>query len=207
MAVRGTPTLGNVLNDAIARAKRTVGTALPGVVTAYDSSSGTCTVKPGVHRLVPSLVAMEDDEVEELPELQDVPVCWLVGRGIKVEASLSPGDTVLLICMERDISAWRSSGEPAEPGDARTHSWGSAVAIPGLVPRASPFPTPSDAAALASKLDSFLQAVSGLTLPTNLGSAITALTGLITAARAVVGGEDGVPGLLSTASEVLKLEG
>lgn len=157
------PVRGQVVRTAIdARLSRT-GVATPGTVVSYDAASATCTVRLGVHRLVPSANDADLDDVEEHPALQDVPVCWPVGRGFQVLGTLSPGDSVLLVCMDRDISGWRRTGQPAEPEDARVHSWSSAVAVPGLVPAQSPFPAPGDAAALASKVDEFLSALATCT--------------------------------------------
>ncbi len=167
-----TPTLASVILAAIDSRLRNTAKSLPGTVVAYDAGSQTCTVKPGVHRLVPSREVDGDDEVEVLPTLQHVPVCWLVGRGIQVKAELQAGDSVLLVALDRDADGWLDSGQPAEPEDARVHTWNSAVAIPGLVPATSPFPTPSDSAALASRLDALITLLAGLPV---VGTAVAAL--------------------------------
>ncbi len=167
-----TPTLASVINRAIDSRLRLTGVSLPGTVVSYDEDSQSCAVKPGVHRLVPSREVDGEDVVEVLPTIQGVPVCWLVGRGIQVKAKLEPGDTVLLICLDRDADGWMDTGQPAEPGDARNHSWANAVAIPGLVPSTSPFPAPTDAAALASYLDALITALKALPV---VGTAITTL--------------------------------
>jgi hypothetical protein len=157
----GTPSDAEVLQLAIDKRMRGRGGAMPGTVVSYDALKNTCAVDIGVHRLVPSIDDEDVDEVEELPTLQNVPVCWPVGRGIKVKAKLEAGDTVMLVCMDRDISAWRRTGKPSEPDDARMGSWQSAVAVPGLVPNTSPFEDPPDAAALASKLDMLIGILAG----------------------------------------------
>ncbi len=175
-----TPTLASVINMAIDSRMRNTGVSLPGTVVSYDEGSGLCAVKPGVHRLVPSREEDGEDEIEELPTLQGVPVCWLVGRGIQVKATLQAGDSVLLICLDRDADGWFDTGAPSEPGDARNHSWNNAVAIPGLVPASSPFPEPTDSAALASKLDLLIGIMKAWVVPGPDGGA--ALKTLIMAA-------------------------
>jgi len=157
--IRGTPTMAAIIKAVIEKALRSTGVSLPGTVVSYDAGSQTATVRPGVHRLVPTLDDMDLDEVEELPALQDVPVCWPRGRGFSIVGELEAGDPVLLICQDRDISAWRRNGQPSEPDDARVHHWASAVAIPGLVPASNPISVPDDAAALASKLDLLIGAL------------------------------------------------
>ncbi len=202
-----TPTKGAIARHLLDKQLRAFGVALPGTVMSYDADTRTATVRPGVHRLVPSLTNEDEDLVEELPPLQDVPVCWPMGRGFAfADVSLAAGDPVLLICLDRDASGWRRTGAPAEPEDARAHHWGSAVAIPGLAPRQNPVPVPSDAAALASKLDTFLRTISALANTVTPGSAETATAAIITAARAAVGGSPGVPGTGTVGSSVLKLE-
>lgn len=167
-----TPTLAAVIGRAVDSKLRNTGVALPGTVVSYDEATQTATVRPGVHRLVPAREVDGEDVVEPLPAVQGVPVCWLVGRGIQVKAKLESGDSVLLICLDRDPDGWLDSGQPAEPGDARNHSWSNAVAIPGLVPASSPFPTPTDAAALASYLDALITALKALPV---VGTALTTL--------------------------------
>lgn len=167
-----TPTLASVIQMAVDSRSRNTAVALPGTVVSYDEGSQSCAVKPGVHRLVPSREEDGEDEVEVLPTLQGVPVCWLVGRGIQVKAKLQAGDSVLLIALDRDADGWLDTGEPAEPGDSRVHTWNSAVAIPGLVPASSPFPEPLDAAALASYLDALITALKALPV---VGSALSTL--------------------------------
>lgn len=133
--------------------ERSMSKALPGTVVTYDSATKTCTVRPGVHRLVMSADDFDEDEIEELPAIPNVPVMWPQGRGFAFTPTIGllPGDPVLLICCDRDISGWLTTGVPSEPDDSRSHSWSSAVAIPGLVP-ATYVNVPADAAALASRV-------------------------------------------------------
>lgn len=148
------PTLAQVIGRHSEKTIQNFCVATPGVIVSYNAGSRTCTVKPGVHRLVPVEGEDELDRVEEYAAIQNVPVCWLVGRGIQVNATLAAGDPVLLIATDRDISAWRRTGQASEPDDARVHTWASCVAIPGLVPNTNPIPAPTDAAALAGAVAS-----------------------------------------------------
>ncbi|MEY4507967.1 MAG: hypothetical protein RLZZ450_89 [Pseudomonadota bacterium] len=156
LAASDTPDIGDVILAAMGSLVRNFAVAQPGTVTSYDADSQTCSVTPGVHRLVPTIEDGDDDETEPLPTIPDVKVCWLVGRGIQVKGTLQPGDTVLLVALDFDPSAWMRAGSAQPPDDARAHHWAHAVAIPGLVPDTSPFPEPTDAAALASKVDALI---------------------------------------------------
>lgn len=144
------PSWAAVITEGVTAAVRNFAVALPGTVLSYDPSSQTCSVQPGVHRLVPDADDEAEDVVEPLAPIQHVPVCWMVGRGIQVKGTLNKGDSVLLIALDRDPSGWMRSGSAQPPDDARMHHWAHAVAIPGLVPSSSPFPEPTDAPVLAS---------------------------------------------------------
>ncbi len=144
---------------------------LPGVVVSYDATSKTCSVQPAVHLLVPTEADPDEDYVEELPVLLDVPVAWPRAQGYSLVGSLSPGDSVLLVACDRDISGWRRSGKASEPDTAQVHSWSSAIAIPGLQPDSGGFATPSDKAALASDLDKLIGILKGWSPVTSDGGA------------------------------------
>lgn len=200
--------LAEVLRRAMDARERQLAVALPGTVVSYDASTLTATIRPGVNRLVPS-IAEDDDEVEELPAIPAVPVCWPVGRGFKFVATLDVGDPVLLVCCDRDISGWLRSGAPADPDDARTHTWANAVAIPGLVHQ-SYTNAPSDAAALASKVDKLIKVICNTTVPAS-GGGLALQTSMRTAFPGFASVIPTVPapepiGITSVASTVLKLE-
>lgn len=219
VAETNSPTWASNIQLGVQVGLRNTAVALPGIVLSYDEASQTATVQPAVNRLVPSELDPDEDESETIPAVQHVPVLWLVGRGIKVKATLEPGDSVLLIATDRDFSAWSRTGAVSDPDDVRVHHWQNAVAVPGLVPDTSSFPEPVDAAVLASKLDPLLRALSPLVPvdtsppPVSLSDVIEILLSLVAAfniliqqARAAVGGHDGVPGSGTTGSSVLKLE-
>lgn len=212
MAKNLRPKLTHVLAARADKLARNLGVATPAIVTRAHNSGGVTLavdVQPAINRLVPD----EDDEDFDVSEgfavQQYVPVCWLVGRGIRVKAQLQVGDTVLLVCMDRDISRWRHTGDVSDPQDARLHDYASSVAIPGLVPDTSPYPEPTDAAALGSALDKLIGVLKGWAPVTSDGGA--ALQAAVEAAFPNV--PAGAPPLFAppytpttTKSETLKLE-
>lgn len=201
------PTLVDAITEMMAITQANTNVALPGNVVSYNSSTRTATIKPGVHRVLTAYEDEAEDLFEELPAIHNVPVCWPMGRGFKINGSLNAGDPVLLVFMDRDISGWRSANSAVPPSDQRTHHISQAVAIPGLWPNNPPEPT--DAAALASKLDAFFQAVAAIT-PAPLvtpGQVLAAVNTIIAAAATVTGGAPGLPGTDTTGSSILKLDG
>lgn len=151
MPLSANASLAEVLSLVLESREAALSKTLPGTVVTYDAATKTALVRPGVHRRVPSFDDPDEDEIEELPAIPNVPVMWPQGRGFSIvpTVGLLPGDPVLLLCCDRDISGWLRTGVPSEPDDARSHSWGSAVAIPGLV-HDSYTNAPADALALAS---------------------------------------------------------
>ncbi len=171
-----------VIQHAIENAMNELGVAQPGIVVSY--ANGKATVKPGVYKLLPALDDDDIDAVEETPNIPDVPVLWPRGRNFSIAGTLSPGDPVLLVCLDRDPSGWRASGQPSEPSDTRVHHWSNAVAIPGLLSNRTAFPPLSDAPALASKMDAIFQAISTIAAVVTPADAITALNTIVKAVQA-----------------------
>jgi Phage protein Gp138 N-terminal domain len=155
------PTLGDIFNRRLGKTLNNFGVAAAGTVVSYDASTNTAAVRHGTYRLIPSMQFEGDDVVESIQDCVSVPVIWPHGDDFSIISELKAGDTVLLVCLDRDISGWRDDGSPAAPEDARLHDWANAVAIPGLVPVTSPYTPPDDAAALASKLDTLIGILKG----------------------------------------------
>jgi Phage protein Gp138 N-terminal domain len=196
--------LARAIRAGVTGGLRGVAKTLPGIVVSYDSATETCSVQPAVHQLVPVEYDLDEDHVEELPILYDVPVAWPRAKGYSLVGELEAGDSVLLVAFDRDVSGWRRSGKASEPDTALAHAWSSAVAIPGLQPDEPCFEAPGDAAALASALDAFGRVVAALPDPTSPATALTAIIGILEAARAVWGP---LPTPLGTCgSTILKLD-
>lgn len=128
-----TPTLSQLLADAMESRLRDLHVALPGRVERYIPETDSVDVQPMVQRMVPG----DDPEYdapafETLPVLPSVPLQRPRGGGFYVGLPVAKGDTVLLIFCERDIGQWRKTGDVANPGDQRIHSLAAACAIPGL---------------------------------------------------------------------------
>lgn len=103
----------------------------PGKVVSYNATTQTADVQP---MWLDTERDGEDDTKEtfELPVLPAVPVVWPRGGGFFCAFPLAAGDGVLLVFADRDMGAWRDSGQVSDPGDDSLHDLGGAVAYPGL---------------------------------------------------------------------------
>jgi hypothetical protein len=201
----GTPEWEEIFNDVQKAASEDTAVAMPGNVVSY--ANGVATVRVGVRRLVPAEDNEYEDVPEELPVIPGVRVMWPAGRGFEIRGTLLPGDPVLLLVCDRDISAWLRSGSVSDPEDSRVHSWGGGVvAIPGLRYDGASFaPTPPatwDSAALASRLDALIGLLKS-TPETGTGAIATALVLAFPDIPSVV--PEPATDVTTTGSTVLKL--
>lgn len=164
-AASGDHSLARVLSTVIDSKLLELHTATPGIVVSYDPSTQTADVRPAVRPALPDAEDEDLDVYEELPVCPHVPVAWPRGRGFSCVGTLSPGDSVLLVFCERDLSQWYETNEVSNPQFAELHALNGAIAIPGLAPRSNPIPVPSDAAALASKVDLVFRLIAQSTPP------------------------------------------
>jgi hypothetical protein len=117
----------------------------PGIVRIYDPVTNTAFVQPAVKHAMPT----EDGGrvFEDLPEIPFVPVIFPRAGGFVMRTPVAPGDSVLLVYCDSSLAEWRQGGGTAEPEDARRHSIGWPVAIPGFFPDSSPMSAIDGAAA------------------------------------------------------------
>lgn len=122
-------------------------TAMPAEIVAYDPLTETAFVRP---MLKHALYTREGERVfESYPEIPFVPVIFPSGGGMTIRLPVAAGDTVLLVFSESSMAEWRSTGQQSAQEDARRHSLGWPVAIPGLFPDTKVRP-PLDAAECAA---------------------------------------------------------
>lgn len=128
-----TPTLEEVIREAITNRLLDVHVALPGRINTYYLSEQAADVQPLLKR---SFVTVDGDEIEEsLPVIPKVPVVFPRSNDFFITFPLKPGDLVTLVFIERSIDTWTAKeGEEVDPVDTRMHSLSDAVAYPGLYP-------------------------------------------------------------------------
>lgn len=113
-------------------------TTFPAKVLEYDAATQTVEVQPQIRRPLPT----EDGAIdfEDLPILPNLPVLFPRGNGYAITWPISPGDFVWIHVCTNATGNWRRTGEVADPGDVRTHSLGSAFAVPGAAPNSATLP-------------------------------------------------------------------
>lgn len=198
-----TPSLADVIEEAIESHSLRLHTALPGVIKEWDPTTQTASVKPAVQQSVRDLKGRHI--FEDLPLIYDVPVMFPRTLAGYITFPIAVGDTGLLVFPELDPGQWRYSDPSAAPrsaGDQRRHDISGAVFIPGLYQNAhavSDFdstsvvikaedgdvklggPTASDFVALSSKVDQALLMISRLLagLQVNEPGTITPIPGAL----------------------------
>jgi len=108
-------------------------TAMPGQIQAYDKSLGTVDVQPCIKRKY-----IKDDEVVDLPIINNVPVCFPRAGQAALTFPLARGDYVMLVFSQRSLERWKTQGGTVEAGDPRHHDLSDAMAIPGVYPGSVP---------------------------------------------------------------------
>lgn len=181
--------LTELLRGVLDEALRGVFVALPGSVTGYDPSTGLATVQPGTKRLRAPTAPGQTPTFEALAPCPGVRVLWLGGGGFGAHAPLAEGDPVLLVFCDSDPAAFFRTGQVVRPDDVQEHAAGNAIAIAGFTqpghaeasamtlghPDAAVRLTNqrmevagnSDAAALASRLDTLIQLIKNATSSTD----------------------------------------
>lgn len=139
-----TPSMAEVLKQAMESRLADVHTALPGTITKYDAAKQQCDVQPNIQRKYVT------GELVNIPVIPNVPVVFPRSQKAFVSFPLVAGDQVLLIFSERSLDRWLVSGGQVDPADPRKHHLTDAVAIPGLYPFSKPVTASTDALRLGN---------------------------------------------------------
>lgn len=120
--------------------------ARPATVVAYDPTTQTASLTVDTLAVESRIVPGPPDPPQTLAR---VPVAWLGGMGGTAYQSIQllPGDTGIVLCMDRALDQWRKLGVPCDPIDGRTHSLADAVFLPILRPDTAPITPPPSVAA------------------------------------------------------------
>lgn len=131
-----TPSLTQVISNAITGRLADVHTAIPAKVERYDATKQLVDATP----LIKASHPLEDGEIETqaLPTISNVPVVFPGGGGFRLTFPIQVGDTVLLVFSEASLDKWLQQGGTVDPLDTRRHHLADAIAIPGLHPFSAP---------------------------------------------------------------------
>ncbi len=130
--MKGTPTLAELLIQAIRGELLDIHTSLPAKIQKYDSETQKADVIPLLKKKYKF-----DAEPTDLPVITNVPVKWQSADGGKsfIYLPLKPGDIGWLAFSERSIDTWLAGeGNSVSPEDPRHHHLSDAVFSPGGLP-------------------------------------------------------------------------
>lgn len=113
-------------------------TTTPGRIVSYERDLQRCAVEP----LIAHGTIVEDGErvPDFMPIINDVPFVFPGSGANGFTWEVMPGDTVLIVFLQRSADRWLGRGGRIDPGDDRHHDHNDAVAIPGLRDFGHPVP-------------------------------------------------------------------
>ena len=97
---------------------------LPATVTKYNSSNNTVSLQPAIQ------VVLTDNTFLDMPQIFDIPVLELGGKGLSVKIPLQAGDTGIVIFCDRDITLFKQEKKNTQPNTLRKHDLSDGIFIP-----------------------------------------------------------------------------
>ena len=97
---------------------------LPATVVSYDSATNTVDLQPAIQAV------LLDNKFVTLPQIFDIPVLELGGKGLSVKIPLQPGDTGIVIFCDRDITLFKQEKKNTQPNTLRKHDLSDGIFIP-----------------------------------------------------------------------------
>lgn len=132
MSIGDTPSLPQMIKDAIESRLAEVHTCMPAVINSYDDQTGYASVSPSLKRKY-----VANDELVNLPLILNVPIMHPRGGGALIKFKMKKGDPVTLVFSERSLDNWKKSGGSVDPKDPRKHALSDAYAFPGGYPKSA----------------------------------------------------------------------
>ena len=127
-----TPTLAQLLKQALESCLLDVHTALIGRIENYDASTQLADIQPVLKRAIKT--NNNDFKQEDLPLLVDIPILFPRAGGFFISLPIQPGDYVQVIFNETSIDEFITESASTVDFERRFTLQG-AVAIPGIFPQ------------------------------------------------------------------------
>lgn len=127
-----TPSLAQVIMQAVQNALVDLHVSLPGRILEYDSGTNKAKVQLEIKR---SLVT---GETIEIPPISDVIVAWPRAGKAFIHLPLKAGHKVQVMFTERSTDEWRQDGQTVAPTSKRRFNFSDAWCIPGGYPFSDP---------------------------------------------------------------------
>lgn len=145
-----TPSLIQLLKQAIDKRLLYVHTALIGRVESYDANTQLADIQPLLKRSIHTDQAQSKQEA--LPLLVDVPIIFPRAGGFFISLPVQPGDCVQVLFNETSIDEFLTE-MPSPIASAGRFTLQGAVAIPGIYPHSRPLKDAHAANFVAGKDD------------------------------------------------------
>lgn len=97
---------------------------IPAIVKAYNSADNTVDLQPAIQAV------LKDNSFLTLPQIFDIPVLELGGKGLSVKIPLEAGDTGIVIFCDRDITLFKQEKKNTQPNTLRKHDLSDGIFIP-----------------------------------------------------------------------------
>lgn len=120
------PSIGALVDSAIENRLKSLRTATPGFITAFDKATQTASVQPAIK------ITLPDGTQKDLPLCLDVPVKFPRGGDFVMTFPVKAGDECLIVFSDRCIDGWFSGGSTAAPADYRMHDLSDGFAFVGF---------------------------------------------------------------------------
>ena len=122
-------TLDDVVKNIVDIRISNIHTALPGIIQTYDAAKQKASVIPAIKK---TYIKDGKTITEQMPVIENVPVCFLRSKHSSITFPLKQGDEGLIVFCERSLERWLASGGVTENGDPRKYDLKDAVFYPGL---------------------------------------------------------------------------
>jgi hypothetical protein len=125
-----TPTLEQVIKEAIERKSASIRVCLPGRVEKFDAEKQLANVKP----LIQEVYEDEDESTfsSALPVIPNVPVVFEGTSNFYMTYPIQAGDRCMIVFNDLDYDAWMTNGDDNAPSTSRRHDLTDAVCIMGM---------------------------------------------------------------------------
>lgn len=97
---------------------------LPAVVTSYDNTKNQVDLQPAIQEV------LTNNNFLTMPQIFNIPVLELGGKGLSVKIPLQEGDTGIVIFCDRDISLFKQEKKNTQPNTLRKHDLSDGIFIP-----------------------------------------------------------------------------
>lgn len=119
----------DVYDAVVTKTMASINCCLPGIITSFDGTTQTASIKPAITRKVKTGGITID---KEYPILVDVPVLFLGGGMYSLTFPVVEGDECIVLFSDVCIDAWFQSGSVQNQSMTRSHSLSDGFAIVGF---------------------------------------------------------------------------